>query len=314
MRKFTSLLILIGLLGLLSVGCEITHEHHYYPDTNNPTGGNNDGNNDGNNNGNDEGNEGNDDSNNDDNNNNNDDGNTIDNSMVFNFEVVETVITNGSEPSYRWNTFDYRMKLKSVAPDGCPNSVNICYSTEPNPTIANNTTTAYKNSNGDLILELPDDISTWKTYYIRAYSISGSNVTYYNNEVSAAVLGISDVRSVGKWKYNTSNTPKNSPFKYYCYRESNFLLPKGLYKLSIGSWTGDSNEYFGLKTNTSDSYQNTIYIEKQDDDEEVFLYERMPGDDYDDDTVYSWAPTYELENLSTNTKHYFYDSSYFMAK
>lgn len=307
MRKFTSLLILIGLLGLLSVGCEITHEHHYYPDTNNPTGGNNDGNNDGNNNGNDEGNEGNDDSNNDDNNNNNDDGNTIDNSMVFNFEVVETVKFSLSHSDYRWNTFDYSMKLKSTAPDGCPNSVDICYSTEPNPTIANNTTTAYKDSNGDLILKLPTDIDWFETYYIRAYSISGSNVKYYNNEISAEIFTLMDIIGAQNWKYSSSDIFR---FKYYCYSEAKVKLPKGLYKMSIGSWTGNNNEYFGLKTSKSDSYQNTIYIEKQDDDEEIFLYQKMPGQDYDDDWVETWSPTYELENLSTNTKHYFdYSSS-----
>ena len=88
---------------------------------------------------------------------------------------------------YPVNIYSNQLYLKSEAPIGVE-SVNVCYGTQPNPTITDNIATAELKDDGLLLLHL-SGLQPGTTYYIRAYSQTGSGIEYYDDEVSAQTVG-----------------------------------------------------------------------------------------------------------------------------
>lgn len=84
--------------------------------------------------------------------------------------------------------YEDKIMLVSAAPSGIT-KVDVCYGTSPNPKITDNVTTANIGEDGKLYLILTK-LAKGKNYFIRAYSRIGSNVQYFDDEVTAQTVGL----------------------------------------------------------------------------------------------------------------------------
>lgn len=128
------------------------------------------------------------------------------------------------------DVYENKLVLVSPAPAGVT-SVNICYSTSPNPKITDNTTTATVGEDGLLHLTL-EPLAVNETYYLRSYTLIGeSAVEYHDDEVAIKTID-KDEFSI---EYDTNDRIGGLIDQYY-YRYTfsikyNITVP-GTYKVS----------------------------------------------------------------------------------
>lgn len=157
----------------------------------------------------------------------------------------EEIITNFEVSDYFYD----RLILKSKAPRGY-DKINICYGTNPNPKITDNITSAYLIDNGLLKLDL-SSLKSNTTYYIRAYSITGTKVEYHDNEVAVTTMGGDVSVSFGSIRRDTQYTTSYiRPCNLYI--EVKTTLPSGTYL--VDSPTAS------FKNSLTGEYKSNIYI------------------------------------------------------
>ncbi len=83
--------------------------------------------------------------------------------------------------------YEDQLVITSKAPKGYT-KVDICYGTNPNPTVVDNIKTATLNSSGDLIATLTG-LNKNTTYYLRSYYKEGSKFIYGDDEVELNTIG-----------------------------------------------------------------------------------------------------------------------------
>lgn len=153
----------------------------------------------------------------------------------------EEIITNFEVSDYYYD----RLILKSKAPRGY-DKINICYGTNPNPTITDNIASANLNSDGLLELDL-SSLGSNTTYYVRAYSITGTKVEYHDNEVAVTTMG-------GDVSVRFDSIRRDSSISGNCrlYIKVNTKLPSGTYLVK------EHGGYF--KNSLIGEYTSQIYI------------------------------------------------------
>ncbi len=157
----------------------------------------------------------------------------------------EKIITNFEVSDYYYD----RLILKSKAPRGY-DKINICYGTNPNPTITDNITSANLNSDGLLELDL-SSLKSNTTYYVRSYSITGTKVEYHDNEVAVRTMG-GDI-TVGLGSIRRASEYTTAPLTSIgLYIEVYTTLPSGTYL--VDSSTAD------FKNSLTGNYTSQIYI------------------------------------------------------
>lgn len=214
-------------------------------------------------------------------------------SKEIEFITNEELITNFKVTEY----YEDKLVLESDAPRGYK-SVDICYGTNPNPTITDSITQAYV-SDGKLKVTLKD-LSSGTTYYIRAYKIIGGKVEYFDNEFSAETLGGTYYLKILK------RSDVLSCYDYYFLLQC--ILPEGTYKLipKIQSPLNDSSGYARVKKE-GETYQSSIYIDHNTSSFILYLYNgttTIYGD------YYSASVNLCCTNIETNVKYTFYIKSY----
>lgn len=105
-------------------------------------------------------------------------------SSQLDFTTLGEIVTNFEVTKISKNS----VTLTSPAPYGI-DTINVCYSTHPNPLITDNITKAIKNQDDNKLYLNIVGLEYGTTYYIRPYGIASANVEYYDNETSVTTLG-----------------------------------------------------------------------------------------------------------------------------
>lgn len=208
------------------------------------------------------------------------------------FTTTEVIKTH-FEPT---DIYEYKIILTSPAPAGIA-SINICYGTSPKPKITDNITTANRGSDGKLHLSLTN---LWRgtTYYLRAYSMTGSRVEYYDDEVF--------VQTVGKdftTEYTVNNCSQYAA-NYHTYyaielKFSYSIKPSGTYLVE--------SDYSGDTFKKTAAFSNSIYIENG---TSSFLLKRSSGikggpNDYYPKGFVDFPPSMIIfTNIENNVRYY----------
>lgn len=211
---------------------------------------------------------------------------TIDKQIYYSndveFTTNEELITNFKVTEY----YEDKLVLETEIPRGYE-SVDICYGTNPNPTITDHTTT--QKINGGILKLTLSGLSKGTTYYIRAYERIGGKVEYFDNEFSAETLGgiyyleILDRKTSKDW-YDT----------YFMLR---CILPEGTYEL-IPSSPGATG-YVRVKKEGG-IYQSSTYIDHNTPSFIIYLH---------NNPIYEVCrtPIYlHCTNIETNVKYTFF--------
>lgn len=165
--------------------------------------------------------------------------------------------------------YEDKITLTSTVPTGITN-VNICYGTSPHPKITDNTTTATV-SGGLLRLNLTS-LKKAMTYYIRAYNLTGSNIEYFDDEVSVQTMGqdFSINYKFDMYQKYYINTVVTSEFYRIFLDYTYYIKPTGTYLVELDHGGGY------LKKDTD--YSNSIYIE---DGTGTFFFKKELGTFFD---------------------------------
>lgn len=172
------------------------------------------------------------------------------------FVTNEELVTQFAPTDYYYD----RLILKTKAPKGYT-SVDVCYSTQPNPKVTDNIATATMDENGDLILDLKG-LATGTTYYIRPYSRIGAKIEYYENEVSAETFGgayyMYENQKDDDTRIELIQSSGSNGSSYYFYTYFNYVLPEGTYTVSSPDDDGSHPNCFS--TTSDGEYNRLIYI------------------------------------------------------
>lgn len=168
------------------------------------------------------------------------------------FTTLPVVITEFSPT----DIYENKILLTSPAPVGIT-SVDICYSTSPNPRITDNVTQAVVKDDGLLHLTL-EALDPGTDYYIRSFERTGANVNYHDDEISVQTIGSEfqvTEKYLGKEKYED---PILHSKGYFVFLEINYEINiPGTYLVQsegehASSWT---------KLGKGNSYSEELYIE-----------------------------------------------------
>lgn len=97
--------------------------------------------------------------------------------------------TTGIIKTYFEPTDIYEDKITLASPSiSGINTIDVCYGKSSEPKVTDNVTRATKRSDGKYYVDLTG-LERGTTYYMRAYSRSGSKIEYYDNVVSAQTIG-----------------------------------------------------------------------------------------------------------------------------
>lgn len=177
-------------------------------------------------------------------------------------------------------------------------TINVCYGKSPNPKITDNITTATKFSDGKYHLNLTE-LSSGTTYYARAYSRSGSNIEYYDDEVSVQTMGKDFYVIRERFQAEKSDVEYTPIYKqwYRLYVTYNYnIKTKGTYLVeAIGG---------GSLKKTGD-YSTSIYIENGT-DSFIFMRDKASYNDSWPDASYSFSSASDIRftNLETNIRYH----------
>ena len=187
--------------------------------------------------------------------------------------------------------------------------IDICYGISPNPKVTDNVATANKENDGKLHLNLTG-LKSGTTYYIRAYSRTGSKVEYLDDEVSVQTIGKDFVI---EGKYDRYEIEKITyPVHYDRYRIFlNFtynIKPVGTYLVEVVDGRGF------LKKTTN--YAESIYIESG---TGSFTFKKEGGQkEYSGISTYidfTWDSDIRLTNIENNIHyHYIVGSTWHVLK
>lgn len=164
------------------------------------------------------------------------------------FTTLPVVVTEFSPT----DIYENKILLTSPAPAGIT-SVDICFSTSPNPRITDNLTQAVVKNDGLLHLTL-EGLKNGTTYYIRSYSRIGTDVTYNNDEVAVQTFG-KDIQVEDH--YLKTEKVKNDLGFYTTY-----MYIRVDYKIKgSGTYLVERDEEHWCQLGKEDSYSKELYVE-----------------------------------------------------
>lgn len=137
-------------------------------------------------------------------------------------------------------------------------SFKVCYGVAPNPEITDNLADiSYQNSDHSSYRVFLGNLKDATTYYLRAYTITGNNVKYYDMEGHASTIGTENQRISGKLETYIMKHPYvgnvNRNFGHIHYQ-----LPDGKY--IVKSHPGLQRKIYKQKPTPNDLGDDSIYV------------------------------------------------------
>lgn len=148
--------------------------------------------------------------------------------------------------------YENKITLVSSGVSGI-NQVNVCYGKYSNPKITDNVTTATKGSDGKYHVSLTG-LDEGTTYYLRSYSMIGSNIEYNDDVVSAQTIGKDFKFSRKIDKYESYYIPEYRVTRYRVY--STYT-----YNIKIAGTYSVATRYSTSAIAKTTDYSSLIYIQ-----------------------------------------------------
>lgn len=214
-----------------------------------------------------------------------------------------TFTTTGVIKTHFEPTDIYEDKITLVSPGiNGVTSLNICYASSGHPRITDYTTTATKGTDGKLHLNLTD-LKKGTIYFIRAYTKNGSNIQYYDDEVSVQTIGGSNFEITRPyWGPNSDH--------YTVTYVDGVQTFNAIYYLSCtikikGDYMVEPSNRLDYVSKTQSNYSKQIYIKSG--VRENFYFRMSEGryDRFSSLVRYDGTRMVVFTNLDTNVRYYY---------
>lgn len=214
-----------------------------------------------------------------------------------------TFTTTGVIKTHFEPTDIYEDKITLVSPGiNGVTSLNICYASSGHPRITDYTTTATKGTDGKLHLNLTD-LKKGTIYFIRAYTKNGSNIQYYDDEVSVQTIGGSNFEIARPyWGPNSDH--------YTVTYVDGVQTYNAIYYLSCtikikGDYMVEPSNRLDYVSKTQSNYSKQIYIKSG--VRENFYFRMSEGryDRFSSLVRYDGTRMVVFTNLDTNVRYYY---------